>query len=120
MKTISNLVNEVGGIIDNLSLSTHEKKQIRSSVIDTLYRYASELEKEQASVIRMEAQGNWLQKSWRPLVMLCFTFIILLGVFIPIPLLDDSSEFWNLLEIGLGGYIIGRSVEKVTGKIRKI
>ena len=26
MKTISNLVNEVGGIIDNLSLSTHEKK----------------------------------------------------------------------------------------------
>lgn len=47
MKTISNLVNEVGGIIDNLSLSTHEKKQIRSSVIDTLYRYASELEKEQ-------------------------------------------------------------------------
>ena len=116
MKTISNLVNEVGGIIDNLSLSTHEKKQIRSSVIDTLYRYASELEKEQASVIRMEAQGNWLQKSWRPLVMLCFTFIILLGVFIPIPLLDDSSEFWNLLEIGLGGYVIGRSVEKVTGK----
>ena len=106
MKTISNLVNEVGGIIDNLSLSTHEKKQIRSSVIDTLYRYASELEKEQASVIRMEAQGNWLQKSWRPLVMLCFTFII--------------SEFWNLLEIGLGGYVIGRSVEKVTGKIRKI
>ena len=68
----------------------------------------------------MEAQGNWLQKSWRPLVMLCFTFIILLGVFILIPLLDDNSEFWNLLEIGLGGYIIGRSVEKVTGKIRKI
>ena len=68
----------------------------------------------------MEAQGNWLQKSWRPLVMLCCTFIILLGVFIPIPLLDDNSEFWNLLEIGLGGYIIGRSVEKVTGKIRKI
>ena len=66
----------------------------------------------------MEAQGNWLQKSWRPLVTLCFTFIILLGVFIP--LLDDNSEFWNLLEIGLGGYIIGRSVEKVTGKIRKI
>ena len=52
--------------------------------------------------------------------MLCFTFIILLGVFIPIPLLDDNSEFWNLLEIGLGGYIIDRSVEKVTGKIRKI
>ena len=68
----------------------------------------------------MEAQGNWLQKSWRPLVMLCFTFIILLGVFIPIPLLDDNSEFWNLLEIGLGGYVIGRGGEKMAAAIFKL
>ncbi len=63
---------------------------------------------------------HWLQKSWRPIVMLAFTFIVLLGAFIPIPLLENTSEFWNLLEIGLGGYVIGRSIEKVTGKIRKI
>lgn len=120
MKKLTNLVEDVGKILDNLSVSATEKKQIRSSVVDTLYRYASELEKEQASVIRAEAQGNWLQKSWRPIVMLTFTFIVLLGAFVPVPLLEDTSEFWNLLEIGLGGYVIGRSVEKVTGKIRKI
>ena len=60
-------VSEVGGIIDTLSLSANEKKQIRSTIVDTLYRYASELEKEQAAIIRTEAQGNWLQKSWRPM-----------------------------------------------------
>lgn len=120
MKKITNLVSEVGGIIDTLSLSANEKKQIRSTIVDTLYRYASELEKEQSAIIRTEAQGNWLQKSWRPIVMLAFTFIVLLGAFIPIPLLENTSEFWNLLEIGLGGYVIGRSIEKVTGKIRKI
>ena len=49
MKKITNLVSEVGGIIDTLSLSANEKKQIRSTIVDTLYRYASELEKEQAA-----------------------------------------------------------------------
>lgn len=120
MKSLNNLVGEVGGIIDNLTVSANEKKQIRSGVIESIYRYASELEKEQSSIIRTEAQGNWLQKSWRPIVMLTFTFIVLLGAFVPIPLLKDTSEFWNLLEIGLGGYVIGRSVEKVTDKLKRI
>lgn len=120
MKALTNLVGDVGKMIDSLSISANEKKQIRSSIVDTLYRYSSDLEKEQASVIRTEAQGNWLQKSWRPIVMLTFTFIVLVGAFIPIPLLKDTSEFWNLLEIGLGGYVIGRSVEKVADKLKKI
>ncbi len=120
MKTIANLTDDLGKIIETLSVSAKEKKEIRSSVVETLYRYAEALEKEQASILRAEAQGNWLQRSWRPLVMLTFTFIVLLGAFVPIPLLENTSEFWNLLEVGLGGYVIGRSLEKVTGKIRKI
>lgn len=120
MKVFSNLAGNIGKIVDGLSVSANEKKQIRSQIVDTLYQYASDLEKEQASVIRAEAGGNWLQKSWRPIVMLTFTFIVLLGAFVPIPLLKDTSEFWNLLEIGLGGYVIGRSVEKVTDKLKKI
>lgn len=117
---MENLTAELGNIIDRLSLSAKEKKEIRSSVVETLCRYAGALEKEQASLVRAEAQGNWLQRSWRPLVMLTFTFIVLLGAFVPIPLLENTSEFWNLLEVGLGGYVIGRSLEKVTGKIRRI
>lgn len=120
MKKLTNLVSNVGDIIDTLSISAIEKKQVRSQVIDSLYRYASDLEKEQSSVIRAEAQGNVLQRSWRPIVMLTFTFIVLLGAFVPLPLLDKSSEFWNLLEIGLGGYVVGRSVEKVTDKLRRV
>jgi hypothetical protein len=59
-------------------------------------------------------QGNWLQKSWRPLVMLTFTIMIVLGAFKEIPYLESSSQFWQLLELGLGGYVIGRTVEKVS------
>jgi len=54
--------------------------------------------------------------------MLTFTLIVVLGIFIDIPLLKDGSPFWNLLELGLGGYVIGRSAEKITttfGKHKK-
>lgn len=120
MKLFPKLVDDIGKLVDTLTVSSTEKKQIRSQIVDTLYRYSSDLEKEQASIIRNETQGNWLQKSWRPIVMLAFTFIVLLGAFVKLPLLEDTSKFWDLLEIGLGGYVIGRSVEKVTGKLRKI
>ena len=35
-------------------------------------------------------------------------------------MLADTSRFWDLLEIGLGGYVVGRSGEKMAGAIFKI
>ena len=64
-----------------------------------------------------EAQGeSWLQRNWRPLLMLLFGAIIannhlfqpLLGT-PPTPL---PEPMWELLKIGVGGYVVGRSVEK--------
>ena len=74
-----------------------------------------------SAIIVAEAKGNWLQKSWRPLLMVLFGIIIannfiihpymlaLTGksVMLPIP-----PDMWSLLKIGVGGYIVGRSVEK--------
>jgi hypothetical protein len=28
-----------------------------------------------------------------------------------------ENEFWNLLQLGIGGYVIGRSAEKISEKI---
>ena len=74
----------------------------------------------QVGVVRVEAAGNWLQRSWRPLVMLVFAVIILIGTFTSLPMLADSSRFWDLLEIGLGGYVVGRSGEKMVSTIFKV
>ena len=30
----------------------------------------------------------------------------------------NTSRFWDLLEIGIGGYVIGRSAEKVAGRLK--
>lgn len=114
MEMLSNLVSEIGGIIDSLTLSSKEKMQLRASLTEALSRFEADLQKEQSSVVRSESQGNWLQRSWRPLVMLTFSAVVLLGIFTPLPLPDDGSRFWDLLEIGLGGYVVGRSFETVS------
>lgn len=114
MKLLSGLVNEVGAIIGNLTVSSTEKKQIEAELLSAICRQEEELSRSRADILRAEASGNWLQRSWRPLIMLAFALIVLVGSFFELPVLADTSRFWDLLEIGIGGYIIGRSAENVT------
>ena len=94
MKMLSNLVSEIGDVIDSLTLSSKEKMQLRANLTEVLSRFEADLQREQSSVIRSESQGNWLQRSWRPIVMLVFSSVVLLGIFTPLPLpgSDDISE----------------------------
>ena len=120
MKTVTNLVSAVGEIVDRLTLPGREKKQLETDILRLLIAVEEKTISEQAASIREEARGNWLQRSWRPIVMLVFTLIILAGTFLNLPILADTSRFWDLLEIGLGGYVVGRSGEKVAGTILKL
>ena len=120
MKTVTNLVSAVGEIVDRLTLPGREKKQLETDILRLLIAVEEKTISEQAASIREEARGNWLQRSWRPIVMLVFTLIILAGTFLNLPILADTSRFWDLLEIGLGGYVVGRSGEKMAEAIFKV
>lgn len=102
------IVNTVAGVIERLSLSSTEKKRLKQELETLLVNYEREHLQVQSGVLHNEAQGNWLQRSWRPLIMLVFALVILVGMFTDLPMLKDTSRFWDLLEIGLGGYIVGR------------
>lgn len=77
----------------------------------------SEIERAAAEVVKAEAQGqSWLQRTWRPITMLVFVGLIVarwLGW--SAPNLGDAEvlKLWSIVEIGLGGYVIGRSAEKI-------
>ena len=113
MKLLSGLVSEISSVVDTLAVSSKEKKQIEADLVAAIARQEEALSQSQSSIIQAEAQGNWLQRSWRPLVMLMFAVIILVGTFTSLPILAETSRFWDLLEIGLGGYVVGRSGEKI-------
>lgn len=119
MKTVTNLVGAVSEIVDRLTLPGREKKQLETDILRLLIAVEEKTISEQAASIREEARGNWLQRSWRPIVMLVFTLIILAGTFLNLPILADTSRFWDLLEIGLGGYIIGRGSEQLVSSLLK-
>ena len=113
MKPISGIVNSISELIGQLTLPAREKKELEIGLLKLIQELERELARARAVTVQEEVKGNWLQRSWRPLVMLVFAVIVLVGTFTNLPILDDTSRFWDLLEIGLGGYVVGRGGEKI-------
>ena len=118
-KGAKDIIDSSGNVIDKISTSDQEKMNAKNELSNIVFDSLNTLQNAQKEIILSETKGNWLQRSWRPLVMLTFTLLIVLGAFIEIPYLENNSRFWTLLEIGLGGYVIGRSVEKVSENVTK-
>ena len=60
---------------------------------------------------------------WRPILMLTFGLLIVarwLGWSAPGISEAEALKLWNIVEIGLGGYVIGRSAEKTLPRIVEV
>ena len=101
-------------MVNTLSVSAKEKKRIQADLLSAVNRQLEALNRNQTAVVKGDTDGHWLQRSWRPLVMLSFAGIVVVGVLFDLPLLAENSRLWDLLEIGIGGYVVGRSLEKMT------
>ena len=84
--------------------------------------YEKELDAK-TKIIVAEAQGkSWTQRNWRPLLMLT-TIAIIANNYLVFPylsmftgkalVLELPKWLYTLMEIGVGGYIVGRSGEKI-------
>ena len=120
LKTIVDIIKPVGKIIDDVHTSEEEKAKLKNELFVLQARlqvevleYEKTLLSKQAQIITAEAQGNsWLQRSWRPITMLTFLVLVCLDAFGWLAF-RLSDQAWVLLQIGLGGYVIGRSGEKI-------
>jgi len=116
-----NVLKEIGKVIDNIFTNDEERQLAKNQLVQIIQQKELELQKMQTDIIVAEANGNWLQRSWRPILMLSFGFIVIYVKFIA-PLFDLKipeleEDFWNLLQIGIGGYVVGRSAEKIADKV---
>lgn len=117
-------LKDVGGIFTSLREAwTGEKIQDPQKVLELLSTLETTFLKVKGDIITAEAKSEHkLTSQWRPITMLVFVFIIannyiiapyamaLFGFFIPT--LEIPPDMWELLQYGLGGYVIARSVEK--------
>jgi hypothetical protein len=82
-----------------------------------LMNNAASLEQAAASIVKAEAESeHWLAANWRPLMMLTFGALIVarwMGWTAPGITEAVELKLWDIIQLGLGGYVIGRSAEKI-------
>lgn len=109
-------VTAVGNVVDTLSVSDSEKSEAKARITSIVQSSLVNVARTQAEVLQAEMKGNVLQKSWRPLVMLTFTLLLVIrwtGLSSHEISIELELQLMELLKFGMGGYIVGRSVEKV-------
>lgn len=122
---ISGIFKPAADLVDNVHTSTEEKlvqqnvlATIQNQVTAKLIELESQILTAKAKIITAEANGqSWMQRNWRPVTMLTFLFLVVMDSFgwLPNRLADEA---WTLLQIGLGGYVVGRSAEQIAKKIK--
>ena len=104
----------------------------KPKVDEAISKMEAEIVKYHSDVAKEDAVGNWLQRSYRPLIMLGFGFtlvLVLLVNFVLFPLMNVFGkippfivipvEVWDLLEGVMIACCLGRSAEKITKFIRR-
>ena len=113
----------LGKVIERIILDPEKAAQAKHQLVDMAVKGELDELVQRAGVIKAEAQGDsWLQRSWRPIVMLVFTALIVcrwLGW--SAPDLSEAVELklFSIVQLGIGGYIASRGIEKVADKIRR-
>lgn len=127
---IGGIFKPAADLVDNLHTSAEEKLELRNQLVamqnelsSKALEYEKSLNESRAQIITAEAQGHsWLQRNWRPVLMLTIVAIVAnnyliypyLSLFTAKALvLELPDALFNLMTVGVGGYIIGRSGEKI-------
>lgn len=115
-----------GGVADRIFPDPEQELkriELQQALQAAVLERTSEIERAAAEVVKAEAQGqSWLQRTWRPITMLVFVGLIVarwLGWSAPNLGEAEVLKLWDIVEIGLGGYVIGRSAEKILPTVVK-
>lgn len=128
IEAVTGLFGSLIGAIDDWHTSEEEKLEAKGKIfaaqgalLTTVFDYEKAQLEAQAEIVKAEAQGeSFLQRSWRPIVMLVFVGLIVArwtGFTAPNLTPELESQLMVLVQIGLGGYVVGRSAEKVAKSI---
>jgi len=108
--------------IDKAVLDKDLQEKLKSQLQTQLLQSNTAELQAAARVIEAEAKAGWFAASWRPLLMYVLIFILIWNYVLgPVVMfffkasitIELPGDVWTLLQIGLGGYVVGRSAESV-------
>ena len=112
------LFNTVDKAVADKDLAAKLKSELQTQMLQS---HTAELQAA-SRVIEAEAKAGWFTASWRPLLMYVLIFVLVFNyIFAPIIKMISGhivgfelpGDVWTLLQIGLGGYVVGRSSESI-------
>lgn len=125
---ITGMFKPITDLIEHTLPSGDAKMQLQQKLLEAqtgaaaqAMEYEKQLLEAQTKVVLAEAQGtSWLQRNWRPMLMVWFAGLIgarWLGY--TAPGLSEALELklFDIVQLGIGGYVIGRSAEKTVPAI---
>ena len=125
----SPLLSALFKTVDKVVDSKEEKEKIKAKIQEQALAGEMKELSTAADIILAESKSeSWIARSWRPLLMMIAILIIANNyLFVPYAnaffnfgiVLELPDALWTLLTIGVGGYTLGRSSEKVAERLRK-
>ena len=125
ISSVGKLANEIKSLFTG-EPTPEKQAEIKQKLLDMEGKAAeadNQLRELQAKVLIAEIAGqSWLQQNWRPILMLTivaivannYIFVPYMQLFgLPAMILDLPDKLWNLMTLGVGGYIAGRTGEKM-------
>lgn len=120
LSAIISALGPVKGIADKIAETVQGKRELvaalatlEANLLTEALRFEQAQLQAKSDLIRAESTGqSWLQRNWRPITMLTF-LVLVVGNSLGLLAQPLAPEMWTLLQLGLGGYVAGRSVEKV-------
>lgn len=121
---IAAIFKPISDVVDHITMSGDDKAALQKAVIagqlqqaQNTVDYEAKLLDAKSNIVLAEAKSeSWLASNWRPITMLTFLVLVVCDSFGWLPF-RLASEAWSLLQLGLGGYVVGRSAEKVAAPI---
>lgn len=121
MVGIDDIVGAGLSLINKLVPDPALKAQAQQKWLEMDHQERTQILGAQADIIKAEASSeSWLAANWRPLVMVTFTGLIVarwFGWAAPNLSPGEYTQLWDIVQVGMGGYVVGRSVEKVVPAI---
>lgn len=128
MSILTSLIEPITNIIAKAVPDADKRRELEAQIHTLLIAQETEFVKAARDVVVAEAQGeSWLQRNWRPISMLVFVAVIANNYIIApyvqafggvAVVLDIPDGMWGLLTMGLGGYVVGRTIEKTGSHVR--
>lgn len=108
------------GTIDKTVKDKDLAEKLKAQANSELLNFDSKSLEAASSIIVAEAKSEHvLTATWRPLTMLTFTGLIVarwFGLTVDIPP-EIEAELWTVVQLGIGGYVVSRGVEKTAKTI---